>query len=92
MGLSRRNAEEAARRALAHGLEEFRVNVLREGDRFLCNRRLVVECPLTSHCAVLNAQQLGLMVAGNRGIGVGVPREEGQLLREVSRLHDFEID
>lgn len=38
---------------------------------------------LTEHGTVADAQELGLVVARDGGVGVRVAREEGQLAREV---------
>jgi hypothetical protein len=64
LGFSGRYSGQTDRSALTHGLEELRVDVFFEVDSLLC------------HGAVLDAEQLRLVVAGDRRIGVGVPREE----------------
>lgn len=65
--LSVRNTCEAVGLSFAHRLQQVALDFLFEIDSFLC------------HGAILHTEQLRLVVAGDRRIGIGVPREERQL-------------
>lgn len=67
---------EAGGSSFAHGSEEFRVDIFLQIGCLFCDG------------AVLDAEQLGLVVAGDCGVAVHVSWEERQGLGHASRFHD----
>jgi len=70
------DASEAGGSSFTHRSEEVRVDIFLQIGCLFCDG------------AVLDAEQLGLVVAGDCGVAIHVSWEERQGLGHVSRFHD----